>query len=129
MEDYRAELRFEVKRKVDFLVGDCHTFLAVRTDQFKWFSGDDSLRGGNFLIALGLMALLGVLAKVHLWLIEPEAFVTERERSDVKEAIEKIGVQMPELKKMVKKKWHAPRVGDCNCSGSAGNGGSVPRLR
>jgi hypothetical protein len=113
MESERDELKFEVRRKVDFLLGDCRTFSAVRTDQFKWFTADASLGGGNFLMALGLMSLLGVLAKVHLWLIDPESFSTAADREEAKRAMTRIADVLPEMKPALKK-LQSPRPGDCN---------------
>jgi hypothetical protein len=112
--DYKAQLIAEVRQKVDFLIGDCRTLLACRTDHYTWFATDSSLGAGNYLMTTGLMALLGVLAKVHLWLVEPGAFTTEEDRVAVKTAIDQVKKAMPELKNIVQKRWQVLRVGECN---------------
>jgi hypothetical protein len=89
----KAELKYEVHRRVEGLVADCRTFLAVRTEQHDWFKRRQSevgLGGGNFLIAIGLLALLNFLSKVHLWLADRESFATEATRNEVLAAKEKV---------------------------------------
>jgi hypothetical protein len=68
----------------------------------------------SHLMALDLMALLGFLAKVSLWLIDPEAFVDDAGREQVKAAKDRLIAALPDEKKLVKEKWPLPRPGDCN---------------
>ncbi len=56
LNEAKAELKFQMHRRVEGLVADCRTLLAVRTEQYQWFKkrqGEVGLGGGNFLIAIG----------------------------------------------------------------------------
>jgi hypothetical protein len=68
-------------------------------------------------MALGLFSLLNYLAKVHLHLVKPERFVTEKDNKSVKNARKKVEECLPELKRVLKESntsWKPPRIGDCN---------------
>jgi hypothetical protein len=113
----KAELKYQVHRRVEGLVADCRTLLAVRTEQHQWFKkrqGEVGLGGGNFLIAIGLLALLNFLAKVHLWLVDSQSFATEANLEEVKAAKARVIEDIPDLRRVVKDRWMNPRPGDCN---------------
>jgi hypothetical protein len=115
LDEVKAELKSEVQRRVEGLVADCRTLLAVRTEQHGWFKQRQSqvgLGGGNFLIAIGLLALLNFLAKVHLWLVDSESFATEVVRKKVVAARKQVIAKIPGLERVVKDRWQKPRPGE-----------------
>jgi hypothetical protein len=135
MKKIQDELIDEIRQRVNFITSDCDTFLAAKglvdkrqidtsiaTGQLvaipqkkshiqKWETG-----GGNFLMALGLFAVLNFLAKVHRHLTDPDAFIAQNDREIVNETIKGLKKD-PKLKVILEGKntrWLPPRVGDVN---------------
>jgi hypothetical protein len=68
-----ADLKDEIKGRVQFFSNDCSTFWRVRLQQNKWFHRW-KLGGGNFVIALATFSALNFLAKVYAFVFKPKAF-------------------------------------------------------
>src|SRR5258708_8713886 len=126
MKKIQDELKAEIRQRVSMITGDCDTFLAAKglVDKMqidasitsgqavevpqknshiqRWGTG-----GGNFLMALGLFAVLNFLAKVYRHLIDPDAFITQSDREIVNETI-KVLKKDPKLKVIlegIKTRW------------------------
>jgi hypothetical protein len=81
-ENYKESLKAIIRERTRFITGDCDTFLHVKRQATpligEWGSG-----GGNFLMAIGLFALINFLAKAHRYLVKPSQFVTSEYHADL----------------------------------------------
>ncbi len=77
-----AELKEIVRETVAATTYDCDTFLNVKCQAFEHIKG-----GGNFLMTIGLFAVVNFLAKVYRHLIEPAAFVTKQDVAYAKQLL------------------------------------------
>jgi len=112
----------ELHRRAKWMAIDCYTFFRVRHDGLENHeagkgASELEVGGGNFLMMTALMNVLGLAAKVHLWLTAPDEFATEADQAAVREAKKRVAKEIPDLKTTVKSgwtEWRVPRVGDCN---------------
>lgn len=117
-----ADLADEVQRRCQWLVNDCMTVLRARWEHPDWFEAHSSskerpngLGGGNYLMALGLFTALNLLAKVHLFLVNPAAFCKKAKYLKTEETKQYVFNNLDDaLKSSVKNNWRERRVGECD---------------
>lgn len=99
-----------IQERTSFIVGDCNTFIMARGQNpsalTSWNTG-----GGNFLMAVGLFAVLNFLGKMYRHLTYPEAFTTAEDKQQVVNAKATLRTQHPEMSQILRK-WQNPRVGE-----------------
>jgi hypothetical protein len=117
----REVLQREVAKRAEWIINDCRTFFRVRHDKLKWYQESIAsslpLGGGNFLMLMGQLNVIGLLAKVYLHLACPDEFATDADVRAVKEAKKEIVEKLPLLKIVVKEnrtQWRPPRPYECN---------------
>lgn len=67
-----------------WMVHDCLTITLARQEKVAdWGTG-----GGNFLMTIGLMSVLGFLSKLYLCLMEPDKIVTKSDFDNIKNFIQ-----------------------------------------
>lgn len=111
-----TKLKSLVKERTGLISSDCDTFVHVRFQGPKllkeWTTG-----GGNFLMTIGLLAVINFQAKVYRYLTDPDAFVKSSDVINVKDVIKIIKKGSPNLKNILEgsnTKWVPPRVGNVN---------------
>lgn len=68
-------------------------------------------------MALAMLSACAFLAKAHLYLVKPEAFVTADDQNAVKKAKAIVKQHCPGLKRLLdssKTNWMQPKIGSCN---------------
>jgi len=94
------------------VINDCLTFTKLRLQHNSLYKQLNS-GGGNFLMALGLLSVLGFLSKIYSVLSNREAVVDEKKHQSLKNLKCQIE-QFPDIDKNLFKKFILPRVGSLN---------------
>jgi len=112
MQNPAEQLKEIIGQRASFIGGDCNTFIMAKS-QKENFIHDWGTGGGNFLMAVGLFAVINFLSKVFSHLVEPTAFISEAGRQTVIDAKRTLRQSHPELREVIAR-WPTPRVGDVN---------------
>ena len=107
--DKLEELASLIENRPFSIIADTNTFVWARAEHRAVFSEIKEIGGGNFLIVLGLFAVIGYLAKINA-ILNGRDVVTKTQKDHAKELLKPIFKEHPEIKDRVLVK----RVGQIN---------------
>ncbi len=110
--DEEEELKQLILNLSDGIINDCLTFSKLRLHHNPIYKSLNS-GGGNFLMALGLLSILGFLAKIYITLADPKSVIDEIKNKELKTFKADLA-KMAKVDKKLLNSLVIPRAGSIN---------------